>query len=279
MSRTAAILMLLSLACGLAGAAEAQRTEPLPQELEGVGITEHLNTTIPLDLEFVDDAGRPVRLGDYFDGERPVILSLVYFSCPMLCTLVLNGLTDAMQGISWTPGKEFEILTVSFNPAETHTLAGLKKQNYINEYGRPESAAGWHFLTGTEANIQALTKAVGFGYRWIEETQEFSHAAALFVLTPDGRLSRYLYGIQFEPRPVRFALMEASRGKIGSTIDQVIFYCYHYDAEAGTYTLAARRVMQLGGLLTVVILGGWLSAFWIRGGRRKGASPRTPSAA
>lgn len=279
MSRCGVILLLLVLACGIVAAAEAQRTEPLPQELEGVGITEHLNTTIPLDLEFVDDTGRTVRLADYFDGERPVILSLVYFSCPMLCTLVLNGLTEAMQGISWIPGKEFEIITVSFNPAETHTLAQLKKQNYINEYGRPEAAAGWHFLTGSEANIQTLTKAVGFGYRWDEEQQQFAHAAALFVLTPDGKLSRYLYGIQFEPRPVRFALMEASKGKIGSTIDQVIFYCYHYDADAGTYTLAARRVMRLGGLLTVVILGGWLSASWIRGSRRRGATPRPPSAA
>ncbi len=278
MSRRAVILLLLALACGIGGAASAERTEPLPQELEGVGITEHLNTVIPLELEFVDDAGRAVRLGDYFDGERPVILSLVYFSCPMLCTLVLNGLTDALREIPWTPGEEFEILTLSFDPTETSTLAALKKQNYISEYGRPGAAAGWHFLTGSEASIKAITQAVGFGYRWDEEQQQFAHAAALFVLTPEGRLSRYLYGVQFEPKPVRFALMEASKGEIGSTIEQAIFYCYHYDAEAGTYTLAARRLMRLGGLLTVVALGGWLSALWIRGGRRKRAAHLSASA-
>jgi protein SCO1/2 len=183
--------------------ARAQRMEPLPQELEGVGIVEHVNERVPLDLEFTDEDGKVVRLGDYFHEGRPVLLSVVYYSCPMLCTLVLNGMTDALTELEWSPGREFELITVSFDPRETSTLARLKKQNYLSEYGRPGAGDGWHFLVGSEASIRALTEAVGFRYRWDEQGQQFVHQAALYVLTPDGTISRYLYGVMFEPRSMR----------------------------------------------------------------------------
>ena len=182
----------------------------------------------------------------------------------MLCGLILNGLTDAMKGMDWTPGKEFEVVTLSFDPRETSELAQLKKQNYIREYGRGEAAAGWHFLTGDEKNIAALCQAVGYPYRWNPLRQEYSHPAVLMVCTPDGRLSRYLYGIQFEPKTIRLSLAEASEGKAVSTTDQVILWCFHYDKGSGRYVLAAQRIMGTGGFATAVLLALWLVPRWLR---------------
>lgn len=243
---------------------EAKRIEAAPQELEGVGITEHLNAKIPLDLEFVDENGNTVRIGDYMDGDKPVILNLVYYSCPMLCNLILNGMVDGLREVDWTPGQEFEIVSVSINPLETPKLAKLKKQNYLKSYQREGAGAGWHFLTGKEENIRVLADAVGFGYRYVEERNEYAHGAALFVLTPDGRLSRYLYGVMFEPRTLRMSLLEASEGKIGNVVDRVILYCFHYDASEGKYSLAAFRLMQVAGLATLVVLAIVLATFWHR---------------
>jgi protein SCO1 len=274
------VLLAIAFSFSLPGptGGQTQRTEPLPKELEGVGIVEHLDGSIPLDLKFTDETGREVTLRDYFNKDRPVVLTLVYYSCPMLCTLVLNGMVDAMKQIDMTPGQEFEIVTVSFDPTETATLAKFKKQNYLNEYGRPEAAAGWHFLVGGQEEIRALTSAVGFGYRWNEESKQFVHQAAIYVLTPDGRLSRYLYGVMFEPRTLKLSLLEAGKGKIGSTLDQIVLYCFHYDATSGKYAPAAVKIMQAGGLLTVVILGSVLSALWMRDRRRRGpASPGVQS--
>jgi len=264
-SSLAVCCVAVALACAVA---RAQRTDPLPSALEGVGITEHLGEMIPLDLEFTDEEGRRVSLADYFDGEHPVILTLNYYSCPMLCTLQLNGLIDALKRLAWTPGERFEIVTVSFDPAERPQLAKLKKQNYIREYGRPIAARGWHFLTGTKSNIEALTKTVGFTYRWDEESKQWLHAAAVYACTPTGKLSRYLYGVMYEPRDLRLALVEAGEGKTGSTLDQIILFCFHYDADAGRYAPIARRIMSLGGVLTVITLGTTLALLWVRDARR-----------
>ncbi len=269
----AAALGILIPGAGSVQTAQAQRIEPLPKELEGVGIVEHLDGKIPLGLRFQDETGREVSLGDYFGKDRPVLLTLVYFRCPMLCTLVLNGMIDALKQIDMTPGKEFEIVTVSFDPTETPTLAKFKKQNYLTEYGRPEAGPGWHFLVGGEEEIRALTDAVGFGYRWNEEQKQYVHQAAIYVVTPDGRLSRYLYGVMFDPRTLKLSILEAGKGKIGSTFDQIVLYCFHYDASSGKYAPAAVRIMRAGGILTVLILGSVLSTLWVRDRRRRKSLP------
>lgn len=266
---------------GVAGAAAAGadaaadtaggRSEPLPDELEGIGVEEHLNAQLPLDLVFTDEAGRTVRLGEYFTPNKPVILNLVYFTCPMLCTLVLNGVTEGMKGLSWDLGEEYVNVTVSIDPAETPDLARAKKQSYLEEYGRPGGEASWHFLIGQQESITALAEAVGFKYRFDPETREFIHTAATFVCTPDGRVARYLYGIEYEQQTLKMALLEASSGKIGSTIDRLILYCYHYDAESGRYAPMARRIMKIGGGLTAAVLLVLLLSLWKREGRRRPA--------
>jgi protein SCO1/2 len=243
--------------------------EPLPEDLEGVGITEHLDEQIPLDLEFKNSDGRTVRLGEFFDQDRPVLLSLIYYRCPMLCTLVLNGMVDALKESDLVPGTDFDLLTVSFDPVETPTLARLKKQTYLQEYGVPEAGTSWHFLVGDQDAVSVLTEAVGFRYRWNDERKEFAHQAAIYVLTPDGKISRYLYGIMFEPKTLRLSLIEAGRGQIGSPLDQIILYCFHYDANSGKYSLAAMNIMRVAGILTVLVLGSTLSVQWLRGSRRK----------
>lgn len=261
-------LAALAVTATLPLSAGAQRAEPPPPELEGIGITEHLNAPLPLDARFRDENGQEVTLGRYF-GDRPVVLALVYYRCPMLCGLVLQGMLEAIQPLSWTPGQDYEIVTVSIDPAESPTLAKAKKYRYIRELGRPEAAAGWHFLTGSEDQIRRLAEAVGFRYRWNPDRQEFMHAAAIYVCTPEGRLSRYLYGIQYEPQTLRLALLEASQGRIGSPVEQILMWCYHYDAEAGRYTLAAWNLMRAGGALTVILIGTGLGMLWLREARRR----------
>jgi protein SCO1/2 len=264
----------VAVAIGLLGLAapvpcRAQKADQLPQELEGVGITEHLEGQVPLNLEFVDETGRKVRLSDYFDGQRPVILTLNYYRCPMLCTLQLNGLIAGLQEMSWLPGQQFEIVTVSIDPAETPSLAAAKKQSYMTDYGRPSAAAGWHFLTGKQKAIKTLADEVGFGYRWNPERKQWMHAAALFVCTPDGKLSRYLYGVQYDPDTLRLSLVEASAGKAGSSLDRVILYCYQYDPSAGKYGLVSLNVVRVGGVLTLLALGLLLMPLWLRETRRR----------
>ncbi len=265
----ARLIAAWALAVLAAGPVAAQRTEPLPKELEGVGITEVPGARIPQDLTFVDENGRNVRLADYFAAGRPVILTLNYYRCPMLCGLMLNGLLDGLKELKWTPGREFEIVTVSIDPLETPTLARLKKQSYMEELGRPEAVAGWHFLVGRPESIKALADAVGFHYRYNEERREYAHAAGLFVATPDGRVARYLYGVMYEGRTLRLALTEAAEGKIGSSADQLLLYCFHYDAQEGRYVVAATSIMRLGGGATALILGLWLVTWWRRSARRE----------
>ncbi len=252
----AAVLCVLPLA--------AQSADKLPADLEDVGITQNLEAQIPLDLEFTDERGRAMRLSDYVVGDKPVLLSLVYYECPMLCTLVLDGMVRVLQGMDWVPGEQFEIVTVSIDPGETPALASEKKKNYLRSYGRPEAGRGWHFLTGEAEPIRRLADSVGFRYRYVEDSGEFAHPAALFVLTPDGKLSRYLFGVQHDPRTLRLSLVEAAEGRIGSPVDKFLLYCYRYNPEEGRYTPVALRMMRVGGILTVLVLGGMLGTFWLR---------------
>jgi protein SCO1/2 len=254
-------------------AALGQLSGPPPKELEGVGITEHADAQLPLDAVFNDENGQPVRLGDFIGGDRPTILTLVYFNCPMLCTLVLNGLVDGMKDLQWSAGKEFQVVTVSFDPKENATLARQKKQNYLKMYGRAGADEGWHFLTGTEENIHRLTEAVGFNYRWDEEKQQYAHQAAIFIATPQGHVSRYLYGVIFPPKDLKLALLEASKGKIGSTLDRIVLYCYCYDPAAGSYALKATNFTRGFGAVLLAVFGGWLASVWIRSARKKKAPP------
>lgn len=264
--QTAGVCCLLTVGIVLssAGHAQDQRAEPLPDELEGVGITEKLGAQLPLDARFVADTGDTITLQQYFDGQRPVVLNLGYYGCPMLCGLVTNGLLEALTSMDWLPGQEFEIVTLSFDPQESQTLAALKKHNYLEQLGRPEAAAGWHFLVGQEAEIKRVTGAAGFDYRWNDRLGQFSHAAVLIVCTPDGRVSRYLYGILFDPQTLRLSLVEAAEGKVGSTVDKIILFCFQYDATAGRYAPAARNLMKAGGLVMILVLGGVLTKFWRR---------------
>ncbi|HEY7543337.1 MAG TPA: SCO family protein [Blastocatellia bacterium] len=222
--------------------------------INDVRIEQKLDEQVPLDLKFRDETGREVTLRDYF-GTKPVILSLVYYQCPMLCTLVLNGLTESLADLRFNVGEEFSVVTVSIDPTETSELAAEKKTTYLRRYGRAGAATGWHFLTGDEAAIKQLAQAVGFRYQYDPQTRQFAHASGIMVLTPQGKVARYFYGIEYSPRDLRLGLVEASANKIGSPVDQVLLLCYHYDATTGKYTSVALNLMRGAGFVTVIILG------------------------
>jgi protein SCO1/2 len=225
-----------------------------PSVLTQVGIDQHLGEQIPLNLAFKDEHGKDVLLGSYFNQKRPVILALVYYDCPMLCTQVLNGMTSALGVLKFSAGKEFDVVAVSFDPRETPELAAAKKKTYIDRYRRPGAEQGIHFLTGSQESITALTKAVGFRYVWDDKTQQFAHASALMLATPDGRLAQYYYGIEYSPKDMRLGMIEASEEKIGNVTDQLILFCYHYDPMTGKYGAIAMNFVRAGGALTVLIL-------------------------
>ncbi len=273
------VAVLGALLCARAGDVYAQLADQVPEVLEEVGVTEHLDAKLPLDLEFRDEDGNWVELGSFFDGERPVILTLNYYKCPMLCGLMLNGVVDGLEGMDWTPGEEFEIVTISINPLETPELARAKKQNYLKRLDRPAAASGWHFMTGRELEIKRLAETVGFSYTYDPATQEYAHAAVIFVCTPDGRVARYLYGIEYPPKRLKLALLESSEGKVGSTLDQLILYCYHYDPANRRYTPVAMNIMRVGGSATVLILGIFIGGFWLRDWRRKNRDDAKETAA
>ncbi|MFL6285900.1 MAG: SCO family protein [Pyrinomonadaceae bacterium] len=218
--------------------------------LKQVGIDQRLNNQIPLDLAFRDESGREVRLGDYFKNGKPVVLTLVYYECPMLCNQVLNGVVGTLEAVTFTPGKEFEIVTVSFDPREGPELAAKKKETYLKRYRREGAGAGWHFLTGDKDSIQRLSESVGFRYVWDEQSNQFAHASAIMVATPQGRLSHYFYGIDYSPKDLRLALVESSEGRIGSPVDTLILYCYHYDPATGRFA-PVMAVLRAAGVLTV----------------------------
>lgn len=258
----AALCAVLAVVCP-GGAAQAQLNIQ-PKELKDVKVVEHLGDTLPLDLKFRDESGAEVDLKQYFDGERPVLLSLVYYNCPMLCNLVLNGAIEGLQGVDFTPGDEFEIVTISIDHREGPELAAAKKKTYLEQYGRPEAADGWHFLTGDRDAIAALADAVGFGFQYDPDRMEYAHGAAIFFVSPKGVLTRYLYGIQYEPKQLRLALVEAGEGTIGSTIDQLLLRCYMYNPDSREYAFYIWGAMRLGGLLTIVLIAGMLIILWRR---------------
>jgi protein SCO1 len=248
-----------------AGGESAQNSKTIPPLLQNVGIDQELNHQIPLDLVFRDETGKLVHLGDYF-GQKPVILSLVYFTCPQLCPMVENGLLASLKDLRFDVGKQFNVITVSFDPRDTPSVAYAKRAVYLSMYNRPGASQGWHFLTGPEVSIKALTSAVGFHYNYDQETGQFSHATAIMVLTPQGKLSRYFYGIHYPAGDMRLALVEASHGKIGSPVDEVLLFCCRYDPLTGKYSLIISRVLFIAALITVICLGGMLLVMF-RGGR------------
>ena len=240
-----------------------------PTPLKHVGIDQKLDSQIPLDLQFKDETGKSVRLGDYF-GKRPVILAPVYYECPMLCTQILNGLVRSLKAVTFNPGEEFEVVVFSFDARDTSALAAAKKENYLKRYDRSGTAAGWHFLTGNLESIKALTNAIGFRYVWDVHTNQFAHASGVMVITPEGRVSKYFYGIEYASKDIRLGLIEAAQNKIGTPVDQLLLFCYHWDASTGKYTATAMNILRMAGGATVLLLGGFVIIMLRRDVKEKG---------
>lgn len=238
-----------------------------PQMIRNVGIDQKLNNQIPLELTFKDETGQTVRLGQYF-VKKPVVLALVYYQCPMLCDMVLNGLVHSMTKMTLNIGRDFDVVTVSFNPNETWQLAQAKKTNYMEKFGKPEAKEGWHFLTGQEAAIKQLADSVGFRYTYDPNTKQFAHASGVMALTPEGKVSRYFYGIEYDPHDMRLGLVEASNHKIGSVADEILLFCFHYDPATGKYGFVIQNVIRAAGSATVLALGALLFVL-IRKDRQK----------
>lgn len=234
------------------------------RELKDVTIEEKLGQNLDFNLQFTDDNGEKVSLGSFFDGKTPVALSLVYFGCPGLCSFHLNGVVDSLKTLDWSIGTQFKYLVVSFDSREGADLAKQKKETYLKLYGRPPSALGWHFLTADQETITRLTQQVGFKYQWKEDSKEWAHASAMMIATPEGKISRYLHGIIFDPKNIRLALIEATEGKIGNIVDKMIWYCFHYDPKQSKYTIMASNVMKLGGVAIILVMGAVLFPFWMR---------------
>jgi protein SCO1/2 len=243
------------------------RGDQLPTVLQRVGVDQHLNQQLPLDAQFVDDTGRTVRLGDYF-GKHPAILSLVYYNCPMLCSEEMDGLASALEMVRMNPGKDFEVIIISIDPSETPELAAKKKAFYVKRYGRPETAGGWHFLTGKQDAIDAVSKATGFGYIRVPgpdgKLDQFAHASSIELVTTSGRIAQYYLGVEYSPKDIMLGLIEASGNKIGSPVANILTYCYHYDPELNKHSLIVARVVQLGGMVTVASLGSFMFVMFRR---------------
>lgn len=269
----AALAMLLSASVVFAGPKPAPGIDTsMPKELTGIEIEEKPGAQLPTDVHLRDTQGRDVRLGDYFDGERPVILALAYYECPMLCTLVLNGLVDGLKGTDLSAGKDFRVVVISFDPRDTPEMANKKRETYMKAYGRPVPDRSWDFLVADQADVKRVADTIGFKYRWDEPTKQFAHAAGIFVASPNAVLSRTLYGLEFPSKDVKLALLEASEGKIGSAMNQVLLFCFHYSVSENRYVLATRRLMKAGGVLTVIGLAGLLARYW-RAEKRRQAKP------
>ncbi|MCC6763761.1 MAG: SCO family protein [Deltaproteobacteria bacterium] len=272
--RLAALTLVLGVA-PVSAATEPGAADVRPPALSEVGIDQRLGEPLPLDASFTDDHGRAVTLGDYF-GTKPVVLVMTYFECPMLCTLVLNGLGKTLKTMSFEPGSEFDVVAVSFDPRDTPATAAKKKAAYVADYGRPGTADGWHFLTGDQASIERVAKAVGFRYRWVPEEKQFAHAAAIMVATPEGKLARYYYGVEYSGRDLRLGLVEAADHKIGSAVDALLLFCYRYDPATGKYGAIALNMVRAGGVATVLALGAFMTVMFRReaaaGRRRKGSA-------
>ena len=253
-----ALLAMLSIGHAALAADEPQApSNPQAIVLSEVGIDQNLDAQLPLDLKFRNEQGDEVRLGDYF-GERPVILALVYYQCPQLCNQVLNGVCQTLKAVDFEPGEDYELVVVSFDPTEEPDLAAAKKRSYLHRLNREGGEQGWHFLVGEQPEIEALAKTVGFRYEYNEKSKQYAHASGITIATPSGRLARYFYGIDYPPRDVRLGLIEASTGKIGSPVDVILLFCYHYDPTTGKYGLAILRLIQVAGALTVFGLGAFI---------------------
>jgi protein SCO1/2 len=239
-----------------------------PTPLSRVNIEQKLNTRLPLETVFKDDAGHDVQLGRYFDGKHPVILTLVYYECPMLCTQILNGLVRAARVLPLLPGKDFQVVVISFDAREGTKEASEKKASYLKLYGRPETADSWHFLTGSIASVKSVTDAVGFRYIWDAHTAQFAHASAIYVATPEGKLSKYFMGIEYSPKDLKLGLVDASSGRIGTMVDQVLLFCYHFDPQSAKYTLFALGLLRIVGAATVLTMGGFVFIMLRRENRR-----------
>jgi protein SCO1 len=267
----ACLLVFAGAACGQAGQGIVpwvERTKPRPDLLKKVALEQRLNAQVPLDLVFRDEHGHPVPLGTYF-GKRPVVLSLAYYECPMLCTLALNGQLRAFRSLDFSVGREFEVVVVSINPKETPALAAAKKATYLSSYRRSGAGNGWHFLTGTEPSIRALADAVGYKYEYDPESKQYAHPTGLMVITPEGRIAAYQYGVEYSARDLRLALVGASDEKIGSPVAEVVLYCFHYDPATGKYSLAILKLVRVGAALTILAL----LAFFLIASRRHRAVP------
>ncbi|MEL7371745.1 MAG: SCO family protein, partial [Myxococcota bacterium] len=252
------------------------RKEPLPKDLEGVGVTEKLGSVVPKNLVFTDSTGQTVRFGSLFDGEKPTLLTLNYSDCPMLCNLQLNVLVEGLAEMQWNLGDEYQVITVSLDPTEKVERAAATKTRYLNQYREDADPDGWRFMVGDEASIRKLTDSVGFGFQYSDERQEYLHQAAVMVLTPTGMVSRYLYGLTYSPQTVRLSMAEASEGKQVSTLDAIVLYCFYYDPNSRSYTPVVRNIMKVGGAVTVVLLGLFVGAgFTAKNRRRKAASVKT----
>ena len=249
----------------------AQVTGQLDAVYQGIGVDQKLGDRIPSDVVFFNERGEQVQLSEYFDGERPVILTLVYHSCPMLCSVLMDGFTRALKELEWEPGSTYDIVTISIDPSDSYEVAREKKAHYVSQLGKGDVEDGWHFLTGSQESITAVTEAVGFRYKWLDDIEQFVHPAIITVLTPDATVSRYIQGLDFDPRDIRLALVEASDGAIAKAIDLVALYCLQYDPESNSYVAHASNLMRLGGFLTVLVLGAVLFTFWRR--ESKGYSP------
>jgi protein SCO1/2 len=266
----------LALALGLSGSQRAHaqlRANEVPPELKGVGITEHLGETVPLDIHFKDEQGNDVTLRDYLKPGRPVILTPVYYECPMLCNLTLNGLVDGLNDVELSAGRDFEIVSFSFNPKEQPKLAEVKKRAYLTQYHRESAKEGWHFLTSDkDADLHAMCDAIGFGYKYDPHNNEYAHTSTIMFLTPDGKLARYINDVKFEPKSLKFALMEASQGTIGSAMDKfLLFMCYHYDPDSRSYAASAVQIMRVGGVMTIILMLTGFGLLWWRGSQGSAA--------
>jgi protein SCO1 len=274
----------LALALGISAAAQVaapgdkamgEQNDHLPTVLNKVKITQNLNKMIPLDGQFRDENGKEVRMGEYF-GKRPAIFALVYYECPMLCSEELNGLVSALEMVKFTPGKDFDVIVVSIDPSEGPELARAKKAMYVKRYGKPETADGWHFLTGMQPSINALADATGYGYVRVPgpdgKITQFAHASSIQIVTPEGKIAQYYMGVEYSPKDIRLGLVEASENKIGSPVDAILTYCYHYDPTLNKHSLVVARIVQLGGIFTVLILGGFMVVMFRRDAARAAES-------
>lgn len=268
----------------VAPAPSAQPADPgdrpnVPNELLEVGVDEKLDAAIPADATFRDQDGKMVRFGDLVDGKRPTLLIFAYHSCPVLCSMIQNGVVEALQGVPWTVGKDFNAVTISIDPRDTPAIAGDKRRQVLERYGRPEAQSAWPYLVGDAENVAKATKATGWRFAYDARQGQYAHPSAVLLLKPNGRVARYLYGLSFDANDVRIGLLEASEGKSISTVERLILYCYHYDPQERKYTIVATRVMQLGGVVTVLVLGTFLGALWLRERtrRRPGGDDKDPS--